>query len=289
MESANDDRRKKTQRSEMVLVGFLLLFAVGSIAFGIIRLKDSIQKPFQAVNTQEPGGSLLDGVDRGGIDIEGLKTKDTDGDGLNDYQESYITQTSQYVADSDGDGISDKEEVTRGTNPNCPEGTACFDGSPAVRLPLNPTLPSAQSGAIDPSTGQTAPGAESVQAINQVLQQFQNMTPAQIRIFLKEQGIPEDQLSKIPDPLLQALYTQGINQAIEQAKNKGISLPTPAHPSSALPSPGITKNTDFSLLTPQEIRALLEQSGKVPLDVLKNVPDSALKDIFLKAVQSAGK
>ncbi|MEK7649005.1 MAG: hypothetical protein AAB400_03795, partial [Patescibacteria group bacterium] len=44
-----------------------------------------------------------------------------------------------------------------------------------------------------------------------------------------------------------------------------------------------------SLLSPQEIRTILESSGKVPLDVLQKVPDAALKDIFMKAVQGVQK
>lgn len=51
--------------------------------------------------------------------------RDTDGDGLSDWEEIYIYKTSPYLADSDSDGISDKEEIERGTDPNCPEGQDC--------------------------------------------------------------------------------------------------------------------------------------------------------------------
>ena len=47
---------------------------------------------------------------------------DSDGDGLDDYQELYVVATDPMVADSDGDGISDYEEVAVwGTNPTAPD------------------------------------------------------------------------------------------------------------------------------------------------------------------------
>jgi len=45
-------------------------------------------------------------------------SSDTDGDGLSDYTEVFITHTDPLVADSDGDGLSDGDEVNiHGTNP----------------------------------------------------------------------------------------------------------------------------------------------------------------------------
>jgi hypothetical protein len=55
-----------------------------------------------------------------------LKTKDTDSDGLSDYDELNIYKTSPYLDDSDSDGTKDKEEVDNGKDPNCPEGTDCY-------------------------------------------------------------------------------------------------------------------------------------------------------------------
>ena len=42
---------------------------------------------------------------------EGLKTKDSDGDGLTDFEEMYIYNTDKERKDTDGDGKSDQEEV----------------------------------------------------------------------------------------------------------------------------------------------------------------------------------
>lgn len=48
---------------------------------------------------------------------KGLKFKDTDGDGLSDYEEKYIYGTNFKNSDSDGDGMKDGDEVKKGRNP----------------------------------------------------------------------------------------------------------------------------------------------------------------------------
>lgn len=54
-----------------------------------------------------------------------LQSRDTDGDTLNDFEETYAYGTSAYLTDSDSDGIADNEELTQDTNPSCPEGQEC--------------------------------------------------------------------------------------------------------------------------------------------------------------------
>lgn len=264
-----------------MLVAFLFLIGVGSIVFGIVRLQGSIHNPFKVKESVELSGSLLDGVDRGGVDVEGLKAQDTDGDGLNDYQETYIIQTSAYLPDTDGDGIGDKEELARGSSPTCPEGKTCFGTTVSVRAPINPATPSAHTDGMNPA-GAVLPQAQSAQAISQVLTQFQSKTPQEIRDFLSEQGIPAEQLKQIPDALLQDIYNQGLTKAITNIKAKGVGGESSGQQSSPIGS----APTDPSRLSAAEIRSLLQLSGKVPLDILNNVPDSALKDIFMKAVNT---
>ena len=57
--------------------------------------------------------------------IEDLKTKDTDQDGLNNYQEIYQYHTSIFLPDTDSDGFTDFEEVTSGNDPLCPTSQYC--------------------------------------------------------------------------------------------------------------------------------------------------------------------
>jgi len=46
------------------------------------------------------------------------KNKDSDKDGLNDYEEIYVYKTNINSVDSDKDGFTDGEEVKYGYNPN---------------------------------------------------------------------------------------------------------------------------------------------------------------------------
>jgi len=48
---------------------------------------------------------------------QGFKFKDTDGDGLSDYEEKYIYGTNPKNSDTDHDGLKDGAEVKRGRNP----------------------------------------------------------------------------------------------------------------------------------------------------------------------------
>lgn len=57
--------------------------------------------------------------------IEDLKTKDTDSDGLTDFQEIYQFNTSIFLADTDSDGYADLEEANSGNDPLCPTGQDC--------------------------------------------------------------------------------------------------------------------------------------------------------------------
>jgi len=50
-------------------------------------------------------------------EIMSLKEKDSDGDGLSNYDEKYVHGTDPYAVDTDGDGIPDGDEVTLGTDP----------------------------------------------------------------------------------------------------------------------------------------------------------------------------
>jgi hypothetical protein len=59
------------------------------------------------------------------VTIAELQERDTDQDGLTDYQEMYQYYTSIFIDDTDSDGVSDFDEVSSGADPLCPEGEDC--------------------------------------------------------------------------------------------------------------------------------------------------------------------
>lgn len=58
-----------------------------------------------------------------GLSLEDLKNLDSDGDGLSDYFELFVSQTNPLNPDTDGDGYDDYTEIMNGYNPASPDQT----------------------------------------------------------------------------------------------------------------------------------------------------------------------
>ncbi len=75
--------------------------------------------PWTAIAFSRPDFGYADSDNDGISDSDEFRfgtsplSKDTDGDGLTDYEETFTHQTDPVTYDSDGDGLSDKEEVLR--------------------------------------------------------------------------------------------------------------------------------------------------------------------------------
>lgn len=179
-------------------------------------------------------------------ELEKLRDKDTDTDGITDYQELYATGTSPYLRDTDGDGINDLDEINQKTDPNCPQGKSCNPGLNPVGTTTNTA--SANSSA-DTSTSEVlrqaliASGAPEYQVdqtsdttLTNSLQQatgqtntttdttitssdLQNLTGTEIRALLKQNGVDETTLSSVDDNTLRAVFGQALTQA-EQNTNQ---------------------------------------------------------------------
>lgn len=182
--------------------------------------------------------------------LNALKTKDTDGDGLSDYDELYVSNTSPYLSDSDGDGISDKAELNAGSDPNCPQGKVCSSFS----LLTSPT------------------------DVNG------DLTPAFLRAALKAAGVPQAQLDQTDDSTLLKIYqqiagsTSTVTDQNSNTTNGSTTNSTTTNSSSSL--------SDLSNLSPTQIRQLLIQNG-VDAATLQGVSDDTLQQIFQQAVQSS--
>ena len=119
-----DDRSKR-----LVILG-LSIFSLAAIFFGFWKINDSIYAPFyvgEKIENEEISLDKNSSNCTGSYCVSEIesKSKDSDFDGLNDWEEVNIYQTSPYIEDTDGDGINDKEEIANKTNPNCPEGSDC--------------------------------------------------------------------------------------------------------------------------------------------------------------------
>ncbi len=103
----------------LILVTFIIL------SLGFYQIAQNIRNPFiykeQYKNIGKGGCNEPTEIQK-----KILMNRDTDGDGLSDYDELYKYHTSPFLKDSDSDGIDDKKEIENKTDPNCPEGKNCF-------------------------------------------------------------------------------------------------------------------------------------------------------------------
>lgn len=110
-------------RDQKLAVAFLFIFTLGVVGYGAYQFKTNLVSAID-YSKGRPLTILDEEVIASSTDAY-LKKQDTDKDGLNDWDELNIYETSPYLEDTDGDGIKDSEEVKKGTNPKCQEGKDC--------------------------------------------------------------------------------------------------------------------------------------------------------------------
>lgn len=138
---------------------------------------------------------------------EALKSADTDKDGLNDYDELNLYNTSPFLEDSDSDGVLDKVEIERGQDPNCPIGKDC-SGSILVNPVATPTGSDAIS--IDTAIGSSI-GGESNESSSSTTVAMPS-DAASLRQILLESGMDKTMLDQFSDQELLDAYQEAIKQ-----------------------------------------------------------------------------
>lgn len=112
-------------------VFFLILISISAVVLGFMQFKKDIEGPALSAYLNRKRGELLEKYKPSQAataeeQSNRLKNQDSDLDGLDDWSEINVYGTSPYLTDSDNDGSTDMQEITRGTNPTCPEGIDCF-------------------------------------------------------------------------------------------------------------------------------------------------------------------
>jgi hypothetical protein len=284
------------------IIGLLVVafVALASVYFGVKTIPGRLVKPFNLLPPGASGVSLDSGTEMA-KKLTILKLQDTDQDGLSDYDEIYLYRTSPYLADSDSDGFPDKEEIEKGYDPNCPKGENC--GFIASNFSSNSGKPSFSSEEANQEEDQKREsnwerGKENQITLNNkivndllqwqsfgsslapsVLPNF-NLTPEQIRKFLKESGFPEDQLAQIDDQTLLETWQESLAQI--QKSPLGANLPLNFLGSQALGNQATqtSQNLIFSVKpSAQELRQMLLQAG-MKEDDLKEISDEELLKLF---------
>lgn len=195
--------------------GMAILLAFLHLA---VQIKTAIEP--QNVKPPEEIGSAyqaevdsLNAPDSSGIvDIAALKTKDTDGDGLSDYDELYVYKTSPYLTDTDSDGIPDNKEIQTGTDPNCPEGKTC-DGSTQDLSNTNTDVP--VFNAAPP------PGSVTPLSSTDIEAQLRQAVPVdKLRQLLVTQGgLTQAQVDQLDDATINQIYEETLKSVTTQQTN----------------------------------------------------------------------
>lgn len=200
-------------KNQKIAAAGLAVFAILIIVLWAAQLKNNIYGPFNS-NSSSNGQLSTSEEDQ----TLALKNKDTDGDGLSDYDELNIYSTSPYLADSDSDGFNDKEEIDKNYDPNCPQGRTCSgllenEASTDTGASASPDTGlqnlQNQSSALDnllnqynSSSGQnnSQTGATDGSGLStDQLSALKNLDAAGLRELLIQAGMDESTLNKISD------------------------------------------------------------------------------------------
>lgn len=237
-----DTHNKPSNQEEKRVYSALLVVAVAALILGFWQLRNNIKLPF--IINAPTNTDLVDNADQS---VLALKNKDTDGDGLTDYDEVYVYNTSAFLADTDSDGYRDNEEITSGNNPLCPAKQTCLVAAPTF------------------AAAEVAP-----------------QTTSELRTLLLQAGISPDQLSAIDDNTLLQLYSD-----VAKANTPTTSQPADSTTSATTDVQDITitdaERQALSQLSGTELREYLRQSG-IDTTTLDSIDDATLKLLVNQAL-----
>jgi len=249
----NNHQNTVKRRALIVLV----VFGFIAIYFGIWHIRQKITVPFEpVVSTNEERAS----TNATNEQVESLRERDTDGDGLNDFDELNIYKTSPYIADSDSDGLNDNVEIAGGTDPNCPEGQTCD------RVLTN----TSSTNAAD----ELFPDLVPTEMPDKATTDLSNFSVDELRKILKDAGASADEVDKISDEDLLATYQEVLAEEGEEGQGSA----TTAGDTTAV------TYEELSSMSADDIRQILVDSG-IPQETIAQYDDATLIQIFQDSLE----
>ncbi|OGF20811.1 hypothetical protein A2316_01750 [Candidatus Falkowbacteria bacterium RIFOXYB2_FULL_38_15] len=251
-------------------LGVFLIVGIAIVGFGLWQFNYRIKAPFLGKATGLKNFKSLDQKELETM-IEKQK-KDTDSDGLTDFDEEYVYKTSAYLDDSDSDGFTDKMEIDSGNDPNCPSGQSC-----GVAIAVGDDAKTSSGEIVLPSVDTFLDG---------------NATPEMVREALRQSGASEEMLASLDDEALMAAYAEVVKEtgsasAVQNLKTETIDETDETVPADTVPPKdegAVSSEIDLASLTPAQIRELLLQSG-MDEATLNSVDDETLLDVLKEAMK----
>lgn len=251
---------KIMKRNQTVAIVFVAVLGIAIISFGFWKMHGILQIPFPGTDEKFNPDKMLSSQTEvvnspQEEDPAVLKQRDTDQDGLTDFEELKIYQTSPYLADTDSDGYSDIEEIKAQEDPTCPRGQNCFRTSDLY--------------------------VQEQQEIEMKEEQL-NLTADQIRALLLETGqFSSDQVYLFTDEELLGFYEQLLIENPELARAAQVELPISNESTNQAASVAQAEN-----LTPDQIRDLLREQGISEADIAQ-IDDATLLKLYKEAFSQA--
>ncbi len=274
----NEDFRNK------VILGVVIIIGISALVFNFKNLnnimanslkdkdKESLEKMYSIYDELKKGGKLVDDTNSMVTDNSSNNTnntaiqndgKDTDGDGISDYDEVNIFGTSMYLKDSDGDGITDDQEIKNGTDPNCAEGTNCNVIAATNSTPSN----------FSYGYGVSSLDLKSLD-ISKIREELKKMVPDNIKEMIDT--MTDDQVKTLMQQLYDTQMAYGNNSAIVNNSIDYISELKSKLPEFTPQQISMMKDMDES-----EIVDILIESGIVDRAFLSQFKSGEIKDTVL--------
>jgi len=260
----NLDKRERKFLTVFFVIG-LAIIILGSLQFfsnvdlsisEVMRNVPESQKSLSAAQKEQILNGLYEDKD------EKLKSLDTDKDGLSDWDEVNIYQTSAYLEDTDSDGFTDKIEIINGQNPLCPEGKDCMITE--QRSPYDTDTATASLGGIL--------GQADFSSLDQRLLSG-DMEAGELRTFLNDLGAPQDVVNDIDDELLMKLYKQAVaTNPVNESGNFDTSI---------LPDQDMQQIENMDA---DSIRQLLIESG-ADKELIDGFSDEEIRALYLQTLE----
>ncbi len=252
----NDENKISVEKKKSLLEYFsqdsivlktIFLIGILTIFFGAWKIVLNIKKPFVVSNIElEDKAEVIKYLNR---------LKDTDGDGISDYEEVYVYGTSPYLTDSDSDGVSDYDQIINESK----YGTECVDDSCVVDLEAE---------------------TENIDSEN-------SFTPEKIKELLIQSGYSESMVNKLSEDDLNKIYNEVIKATNDPDYTFDDSQFTKEKDNSVVEKPLDVNEEELNKLknlSIEEIKKLMIQSGAKESDIIQ-IPDNELRTMYLKALE----